>query len=78
MKELEGIEVVKYLNGHDSVRDGSLINLTVQHINTTPVIELTFEVARAEGVRIVNWSFGVSWNSTLAISKRTLRTLFRL
>ena len=51
--ELEGLDVVKYLNGPDTVRDGSLVSLSVAHVATVPVIELVFEVPRKLGARVV-------------------------
>jgi hypothetical protein len=51
--ELEGLDVVKYLNGPDSVRDGSLVSLSVECAATEPVIELSFEISRKSGVHIV-------------------------
>ena len=44
--ELEGLDVVKYLNGPHTVRDGSLVSLSFERASTEPVIELTFEVSR--------------------------------
>ena len=51
--ELEGLDVVKFLNGPDTVRDGSLISLSVERIATEPVIELVFEVPRKSGTSVV-------------------------
>ena len=51
--EFEGLDVVKYLNGHNSVRDGALVGFSIQQIITEPVIELVFEVSRAGGVHTV-------------------------
>jgi hypothetical protein len=51
--EIKGKEVVRYLNGPNSVRDGSLVNLTVQNVNIEPVVELTFEIPGEAEVRVV-------------------------
>ncbi|HTP76621.1 MAG TPA: hypothetical protein VMJ73_06535 [Rhizomicrobium sp.] len=51
--ELEGLNVVKYLNGHDTVRDGSLVSLSIRPVSSDPIIELLFEVPHNAGVRIV-------------------------
>jgi len=56
--ELEGLEAVKHLRGHRSVRDGYLVNLLVHNIHVDPTIELTFEVSRDGEVRVVKLKLG--------------------
>lgn len=51
--ELDGSAAVEYLNGHNTVRDGALVSLSVRHIVTAPVIELIFEIPHKAGLRIV-------------------------
>ncbi len=51
--KLQGLDVVSYLNGPDTVRDGSLVSLSVERIATEPVIELTFEVRRRSVTSVV-------------------------
>jgi len=51
--ELEGLDVVKFLNGPETARDGSLVSLSVERLATEPVIELTFEVRRQSAVQFV-------------------------
>jgi hypothetical protein len=51
--ELEGLDVVKFLNGPETVRDGSLVSLSVESLATEPVIELTFDIRRKSGAHIV-------------------------
>jgi hypothetical protein len=51
--ELEGYKAVEYLRGPDTVRDGSLVDLSIHQLATEPVIELTFEVPHKVGTRIV-------------------------
>jgi hypothetical protein len=51
--EFKDKEVVKYLNGPNSVRDGSLVNLSIRNANADPIIELTFEMSREAKVRVV-------------------------
>jgi hypothetical protein len=51
--ELEGLDVVKYLCGHNSVRDGTLVSLSVQGIGAEPIITLVFEIPRETQVRVV-------------------------
>lgn len=55
---LEGQDVVKYLSGRDTVRDGALVSFVIQNIGSVedisaPVIELVFHVPQDTGVRIV-------------------------
>jgi hypothetical protein len=56
--ELEGLAVVKFLNGPDTVRDGSLVSLSVEGLTTEPVIELVFEVRRKSATHIVKIELG--------------------
>ena len=51
--ELEGLDVVKFLNGPETVRDGSLVGFSVEGLATDPVIQLTFEVRRQSAVHVV-------------------------
>jgi hypothetical protein len=51
--ELEGLEVVKYLSGYNTVRDGILVSLSFHNLGTGPVVELTFETSRRSGTRTV-------------------------
>jgi hypothetical protein len=51
--ELEGLDVVKFLNGPETVRDGSLVSLSVERLAAEPVIELTFEVRRQSAAHVV-------------------------
>lgn len=53
--ELEGSDVVKFLNGPNTIRDGALVRFLVQGLNTGPVIELFFEIrqpARSQNVKL--------------------------
>ena len=40
--ELAGEDAVKFLNGPDTIRDGTLVAVAVWHASTNPTIELTF------------------------------------
>ena len=51
--EITGSDVVVYLNGHETVRDGTLVSLHVRHIGTEPIITLIFEISHTVGVRVV-------------------------
>jgi hypothetical protein len=52
--ELEGSDVVDYLSGYGSVRDGSLVSLSIQQISKAPIIKLVFKVPQIEGgIRVV-------------------------
>jgi hypothetical protein len=51
--ELEGVDAVKYLRGPDTVRDGALVNFSIQKINEQPFIELVFEKPVDHGLGIV-------------------------
>jgi hypothetical protein len=51
--DIQGLDVVKYLNGHNTVRDGTLVSLFVRDIVTEPVVELVFEVPSKESIRTV-------------------------
>jgi hypothetical protein len=51
--ELEGLDVVKYLSGHDTVRDGALVSMSVRDLNAKPVVELVFEKPHNGDTRIV-------------------------
>jgi hypothetical protein len=51
--DIEGLNVVEYLNGYDTVRDGKLISLSFRDIVSEPVIDLIFEVTRGGATRTV-------------------------
>ena len=40
---LDGSEVVHFLNGPETVRDGTLVSISIQDIDETPIIELVFK-----------------------------------
>ena len=51
--ELEGPDAVKHLRGPNSVRDGCLVNLSVDQVHKDPTVELTFEIPRDGEIRVV-------------------------
>lgn len=51
--ELEGLDVVKYLCGPDTVRDGTLVSFFVKGVAREPVVELIFDVPHKAGNRTV-------------------------
>ncbi len=52
MIELEGVDVVKYLNGRDTVRDGTLVGFSVRDLNLASVIDLIFERRAGRTVKL--------------------------
>ncbi|MGH7022934.1 MAG: hypothetical protein ACREEB_04985 [Caulobacteraceae bacterium] len=51
--QIEGPEVVKYLSGRNTVRDGRLVSFAVQDMVTKPVVKLVFEVSKQGSIRTV-------------------------
>lgn len=51
--ELEGSDVVIYLSGYGTVRNGSLVSLFFRNVATSPVLELVFDVPSNDKVRVV-------------------------
>jgi hypothetical protein len=52
--EMKGEEVVTYLRGHSSVRDGMLASLIIHSVDQEPVVDLIFEMIHEAPVRIVH------------------------
>ena len=51
--QLTGADVVKYLTGHKTVRDGSLVNFNVRDVHENAVVDLEFEVPHGDDIRRV-------------------------
>jgi hypothetical protein len=47
--QLEGSEVVSYLNGPNTVRDGSLVSISIWNLDDEPIIRLALALRKNQG-----------------------------